>query len=81
MKIALGHELNGYTWEFDVKRLAKMFLFKIRKFPLAPNQIDSLDAYIYKAISDEVLHDAVKAFENPPTFPTAKGESDHYEPL
>ena len=33
MKTALGHELNGYTWEFDVKRLAKVFLLKIRKVP------------------------------------------------
>ena len=33
MKTALGHELNGYAWEFDVKRLAKVFLLKIRKVP------------------------------------------------
>ena len=81
MKTSVGHELDGYTWEFDAKRLAKVFLPKIRMFPLAPDQIDSLDAYIDNDISEEVLHDAVNAFGKLPTFPTEKGESDHYEPL
>ena len=70
-KNAVGHAFDGYTWEFDAKRLAKVLFPKIRKFPLAPDHI----------ISEEVLHSAVKAFGKPPTFPTAKGEADHYEPL
>ena len=61
--------------------MAKVLLPKIRKFPLAPDHIDGLDAYVDNAISEEVLHSAVKAFGKPPTFPTAKGEADHYEPL
>ena len=81
MKTAVDHELDGYTWEFDAKRLAKVFLPKIRKFPLGPHHIDSLYDYIDNPISEEVLHNAVEAFGNPPTFPTTKGESDHYEPL
>ena len=72
--MAIPGSLTSKVWQ-------KCFFLKFAKFPIAPNQIDSLDAYIYKAISDEVLHDAVKAFENPPTFPTAKGEYDHYEAL
>ena len=81
VKIAVGNELGGYTWQFDSNRLAKVFLPKIRKFPLGADQVDGLDAYIDNVISKEVFQYAVKAFGKSPTFPKSKGEFDHYDPL
>ena len=80
MKAAVGHELEGYTWQFDAKRLAKVLSPKRRKSTLGPNEVDSLDAYSVKEISDKVLRAAVKTLEIP-TFPETKKELEHYEPL
>ena len=81
MKDAVTHELEGYTWQFDANRLAKVFLPKKRKFPLRPDQVDSLDAYDGNTISKKVLQDAVTSFGTLPTFSDSGSESDHYEPL
>ena len=82
MKDAVGRELEGYTWQFDADRLAKVFLPKKRKFPLKPDQVDSLDAYVYDTIiTEKVLGDAVTSFGEPPPFPDSGAESDHHEPL
>ena len=77
----LCNSCNGYTWQFDTNRLAKVLLPKIRKFPLKPDDIDSLDAYVANEISENVLQDAVTTFGTPPTFPNSRAEIDHYEPL
>ena len=81
MKFAVGRELGGYTWQFDANRLAKVFLPKERKFPLTPDQVDSLDAYTDNTIPNEVLQDAKTFFGKPPTFPDSGAEFDHYQPL
>ena len=81
MKDAVGHELEGYTWQFDTDRLAKVFLPKERMAPLEPNQVDSLDAYVYDTITEKVLRDAVTSFGKLPPFSSSRAESDHYEPL
>ena len=81
MKDAVGRELEGHTWQFDANRLEKVFLPKKRKFPLKPNQVDSLDAYVYDTVTEIVLLDAVTSLGKLPPFPDSEAESDHYEPL
>ena len=81
MKDAVGHELGGYTWQFETNRLAKAFLPKKRKVPLKPNQVDSLDDYVYDTVTEKVLLDAVTSFGKLPLFPDSGAKPDHYEPL
>ena len=79
--VGLERELQGCTWQFDTDRLAKVLLPKKRKFPLKPDQVDSLDAYVYDTITEKVLRDAVTSFGKLPPFSSSRAESDHYEPL
>ena len=80
--VGLERELKGYTWQFDTDRLAKVFLPKKRKFLLKPDQVDSLDAYVYDTIiTEKVLKDAVTSFGERPQFSDSGVESDHHEPL
>jgi hypothetical protein len=82
MKIAVGLELQGHTWQFDTNRLAKVFLPKTRKSPLKPDQIDNIDAYVYKTISSTVLRNALTSFrKHTPLFPVSGPEPEHYDPL
>ena len=81
MDLDVGFQLDGYTWQFDTNRLARVLSPKMRKFPLKPGQVDNLDAYIDNTIPNEVLQNAMTFFGMPPTFPNSKAESDHYEPL
>jgi hypothetical protein len=81
MRNAVGLELDGYTWQFDTNRLAKVFLPKERKSLLKPYQVDSLDAYVDNAITKKILRKAVTSFGKPPKIPKSDAESDHYEPL
>ena len=80
--VGLERELKGCTWQFDTDRLAKVFLPKKRNYPLRPEQVDSLNAYVYDTIiTEKVLRDAVMSFGEHPRFPDSGAESDHYEPL
>jgi hypothetical protein len=68
MKNAVGLELDGHTWQFDTKRLAKVLSPKTRKLPFKPNQVDRLDAYIDNTIPNNVRQDAITFFGRTPTF-------------
>ena len=84
MEFDVDSQLDGYTWQFDMNRLATRVLSpKMRKFPLKPDQVDNLDAYIDNTIPNEVLQNAMTFFGTPPTFPNSEVEPDHwhYEPL
>ena len=83
MKMEKGVDvgLNGYTWQFDTNTLARVLSPKMRKFPLKPNEVDNLDAYIDNTIPNEVLQNAITFFGMRLTFPDSKAEADHYEPL
>ena len=50
MDFDVDFQLNGYTWKFDTNRLARVLSPKMRKFPLEPDQVDNLDAYITNTI-------------------------------
>ena len=81
MDLDVDIQLDGYTWQFDTNRLARVLSPKMRKFPLEPDQVDNLDAYVDNAIPNEVLQNAITFFGTPPTFPNSEAESHHYEPL
>ena len=81
MDFDVDFQLDGYTWEFDTNRLARVLSPKMRKFPFKPGQVDNLDAYIDNTIPNEVLQNAITFFGTPPTFPNSKAEPDHYEPF
>jgi hypothetical protein len=53
MENDVGFDLDGYTWQFDTNRLARVLSPKMRKFPLKPDQLDNLDAYIDNTIPNE----------------------------
>ena len=53
-------------------RLARVLSLKMRKFPLKPDEVDSLDAYIDNTIPDEVLQNAITFFGMCLTFPDSK---------
>ena len=81
MDFDVNSQLDGYTWQFDMNRLARVLSLKMHKFPLKPDQVNNLDAYIDNTIPNKVLQNAMMFFGMPPTFPNSEAEPDHYEPL
>ena len=81
MDFDVDSQLDGYTWQFDTNRLARVLSPKMCKFPLKPDQVNNLDTYIENTIPNEVLQNATMFFGTPPTFPNSEAEPDHYEPL
>ena len=80
LKIAVGKELDGHTWQFAATTFAKMLSPKIRKTPLKLHHIDRLEDYkiVTIPINMKALN-STKLLSIP--FPESTSERDHYLPL